>query len=162
MAKKKEAAPWDEKPKAEKKKPVQRGVKVVKPEKILDFNVDKMTLGAVVDKLYELKQERAERQKTVDAVKKAESAVEQYLIDTMPKSDQSGVIGRTAKAVIITSKKPSVTDWDKVYAYIKKNNRFDLLQKRVSDTAVKELWDDGKDVPGVDVYNAKKISLTKK
>jgi len=52
-----------------------------------------------------------------------------------------------------------VTDWDKFYRYIKRNNAFYILQKRVSDVAYREALADRKfkDVPGTEPYT--KIAL---
>lgn len=55
----------------------------------------------------------------------------------------------------ITSKTVANTeDWTQVYAYILKNNMPDLLQKRINQTAYKELRDRGVNIPGLVDYKA--------
>ena len=44
---------------------------------------------------------------------------------------------------------PTVEDWDSLHEHITDTNRFELLQKRVSATAYRELIAAGIDVPGV-------------
>jgi len=44
---------------------------------------------------------------------------------------------------------PTVEDWDQLHDHITKTNQFELLQKRVSATAYRELITSGIDVPGV-------------
>ena len=46
-------------------------------------------------------------------------------------------------------RKPVVTDWDELHDYIAETNNFSLLHARLTDSAVKELWDAGVTVPGV-------------
>ena len=51
-----------------------------------------------------------------------------------------------------------VTDWDKLYAFIKKKNYFHLLQRRVSDPAWRELIEQGKKVPGTTGFTKKRLN----
>ena len=44
---------------------------------------------------------------------------------------------------------PTVEDWDQLHEHIIKTNQFELLQKRMSATAYRELIASGIDVPGV-------------
>lgn len=44
---------------------------------------------------------------------------------------------------------PTVEDWDQLHEHITDTNQFELLQKRVSATAYRELIAAGIDVPGV-------------
>ena len=44
---------------------------------------------------------------------------------------------------------PTVEDWDQLHEHIIKTNQFELLQKRMSATAYRELITTGMDVPGV-------------
>ena len=48
-----------------------------------------------------------------------------------------------------------------VYNFILRNDRFDLLQRRLSDAAVKEMWQDGQSVPGVEPFNVITVSINK-
>ena len=44
---------------------------------------------------------------------------------------------------------PTVEDWDALHQHIINTNQFELLQKRMSATAYRELITSGMDVPGV-------------
>jgi hypothetical protein len=55
----------------------------------------------------------------------------------------------------------SVEDWDALYAFIKKKGRFDLLNRAINQAAVKEMWADGKEVPGVTHFGVVKVSINK-
>ena len=119
------------------------------------------SLAVCADMLYETRTKRLAVQKEVDALQAVESALREHLIDNLPKSQATGVSGKTANAKIMTDFKPRVTDWDKFRAYIIKNKAFELLQKRVSDEAIQERWDAGKEIPGVERFQVVKVSLTK-
>src|SRR5262245_360287 len=117
------------------------------------------TLGACVDLLYTLQQERLELQRQAEEIGKRESVLKEHLIQTIPKSDATGVAGKLARVTIDSKPVPKVNDWPKFYAYIKKHDAFDLLQRRVGEGAVKERWDAKENIPGVERFNAPKVHV---
>jgi hypothetical protein len=119
------------------------------------------SLAQCADLLYTTREERLAKQKEVDALTARESALKEHLINNLPKSDASGVAGKLARVTIVTQAIPRVENWDKLYAYIKKTNSWELLQRRLGDKAVQERWDEGKNVPGVESFNVVKVSLNK-
>lgn len=119
------------------------------------------TLALCADELYKTREARLALQKQVDELTSRESAIKEHLINNLPKSDASGVAGKLARVTIVTKVIAQVKDWDKLYAYIKKNNAFEFLQRRLTDTAIKERWDNGKEVPGVEPFNAVTVSINK-
>lgn len=119
------------------------------------------TLGACADKYYELRQKRLDAQKVVDKIQEEESALREHLINTLPKSEATGTAGKKARVTVVTSQVPQVKDWDAFYKYVKKNGAFDLMQRRLADSAVKERWESGKKVPGVESFTVVKLSVNK-
>lgn len=117
-------------------------------------------LGACADMLFDLKQERLALEKVVDSMKANEKTLTDHIIDNLPKGD-TGACGKHHKAVVVTEAIPRVEDWDKTYAYIKRHNAFELLQRRLNAAAVRERLEDGKTIPGVGSFTAVKVSLTK-
>jgi ribosomal protein L29 len=120
------------------------------------------TLGACVDRLYKLRQERAKHTKKADEIKKQITELKTHLIDCIGKSDAEGVTGRTARVRVLPKTVATVKDWDKFWAYIRRHKAHHLMQRRVASPAVLELWEDGKQVPGVEAYHYKDVSCTKK
>lgn len=118
-------------------------------------------MGACADKLYLLREKRLAMQKEVDAVEAEEKALKEHIIQTLPKSEASGVAGKVARVTVVSKTVPRVADWDKLYKFIKKTGSFDLLQRRLTDTAIQERWEAGKAVPGVETFNAVTVSLNK-
>lgn len=119
------------------------------------------TLGAQVDRLYALRQEVAELNRQLEALKAEKTAIEDHLIDTLPKNDARGVAGRFARATITTRLLPTVKDWAAFYAHVLKTKDFSLMQKRLADAAVRERWDAGKKLPGVEQFTHVGVSITK-
>lgn len=119
------------------------------------------SLGACADRLYELRQQRLAVQKEVDKLAAEEAALREHIINTLPKSEASGIAGKLARVTVVTKQVPQVKDWDAFYKFVKKTGSFDLLQRRLTDQAIKERWEAGKEVPGVEHFNAVSISLNK-
>ena len=119
------------------------------------------TLGGCVDLLYKTRQQRYKLNKAVEALEKLESAISEHLINEVPKGESSGVAGKIARVSLTTKPVPQVTNWEEFYKYVKRTGSFELLQKRLATKAVEERWENKKPVPGVDKYNAIKISLNK-
>ena len=118
-------------------------------------------LGACADKLFELRNKRLAEQKKVDEIAAEESALKNHVIENLPKSEASGVAGKLARVTVVTKQIPQVKDWDAFYKYVKKTGSFDLMQKRLTDAAIKERWEAGKEVPGVEHFNAVSVSINK-
>lgn len=118
-------------------------------------------MGACADRLFELREKRLEEQKKVDAIEAEEKAIKEHIIQNLPKSEASGVAGKVARVTVITKQVPQVKDWDVFYKHVKKTGEFELLQRRLTDTAIRERWDAGKQVPGVESFNAVTLSINK-
>lgn len=120
------------------------------------------TMGKCADRLYELRQKRLEMQKEVDAVAAEERALKQHIIDTLPKSEASGVAGSVACVTVVVKEEPQIKDQDAFRKYLNRTKRFDLAYKlRPSAPAIRELWEEGKEIPGVEKFNVVTISLNK-
>lgn len=119
------------------------------------------TMAACADQYYLLRERRLAEQKKVDAIEAEEKAIKEHIINTLPKSEASGVAGKVARVTVVKKVVAQVKDWDKFFKYIKKTGEFDLMQRRVSDSAVQERWEAGKTVAGVESFNALTLSVNK-
>lgn len=129
-------------------------------KKVVPFKIP-ASLPKVVDMLYQTRQDRLNYDHKSAAMKVHERALREHLIDTLPKSDSTGVAGRLALAQVKIEDTATVTDWEVFYKNLKKTGQFDLLNKALNRSAVKERWNAGKEVPGVGHFDNVKISLTK-
>lgn len=120
-----------------------------------------MELGVLIDSLYNLRQQRLEASKAVDAMKAEEAKLRDQIQLALEESGLAKASGAIATAGLKRSIDPVVEDWDEFYRYIRENNRFDLLQRRVSAPAWRELNDEGTVVYGTTGQEVWDISLTK-
>ncbi len=131
----------------------------MKPKKEV-FKIPKTT-GECADLLYEVKAKRLAMAKIVEQLEENEKALKDHIIQTLPKSNASGVAGRVARVSVYSEDIPQVEDWDAFYKFVKKNDAFELLQRRVATTAMTERLEAKQKIPGVKIFTAKKVSLNK-
>jgi hypothetical protein len=117
-------------------------------------------MGACADLLHDIREQRSAAQKVADDLGAQEKALKNHIIDKLPKGD-TGAAGKFYKVQVTTREIPQVKDWNAFYTYITKKKRFDMLQRRTSDTAITEMWGKGQAVPGVEPFNIVSVSLTK-
>lgn len=106
-------------------------------------------LATKVDAYKALRDKRLEMQKQVDELAKEENALKTELIQLFRDSEVAGITGRLAQITLVQKTVPIVTDWEALYAHIKATGDFELLQRRLTISAVSERWEDNQDVPGV-------------
>lgn len=134
------------------------------------------SLGACADLLFDLRAKRLELDKAAAVAKEAETTLINHIIDSMDK-ESTGASGKHHAVRVVTKQKPQVKDWPAFYAYIAKTKAFDMVQRRLGEAAVldrcefKEVPDPDnpgefktvlkKAPPGVEMFNAVTVSLTK-
>lgn len=118
------------------------------------------SLGATIDLLWSLREERKAAEAVVNGIKEKEAAVEAHLMNNFDKSGLDGAKGKLGLATLKHSTVADVTDWPAFYGYIQKNKAWDLLQKRPSITAIRERWDANKEIPGITPKDITTLSLT--
>lgn len=119
------------------------------------------TLGACADKVFELRQARLAQQKLVDAIEEEEKALKEHIINTLPKSETTGVAGKLARVTVVTKQVPQVKDWESFHKHIKKTGDFDLLSRALGKAAIEARWEAGKKVPGVEAFTTVSLSINK-
>ncbi len=120
-----------------------------------------MTLGEAIDTLYQARAARLAMAKEVKELQVKESAAKAEVLKLLGASGLAKASGKLATAGITTEDVPYIKDWDQVYDYIKSNDRFDLLQKRIGVVAWRDLFKDGILVPGTEAGVDTDLSLTK-
>lgn len=118
-------------------------------------------LAVAVDLLYTTRQARLEIQKQVEALQARETQLREHLINTLPKSDATGIAGKVARATIVTKTEPTVEDWDEFYKWLSRNKAWDCIQRRISAPAIRARWEAHKRVAGVGTINVVSVSLNK-
>jgi hypothetical protein len=119
------------------------------------------SIGLCADLYAEVRELRLAMQKIVDAVKERETEIKEHIINELPKSQNTGAAGKRYRAQVVTKDVPTLKDWDALTAYMTRTGRFDLIYKRLADKPVKDLWEAGEAVPGVEKFKAVDVSITK-
>lgn len=120
------------------------------------------TLGGCADRLYQLRAERQVLTRKARVIEDEEKAIKAHLIDTLPKSQAEGVVGKSARAQVVTRVIAQVRDWDKFYRYVLRTKDFSLMARKPNEAAIKERWENKQKVPGASPFQAVKVSVTKK
>lgn len=126
------------------------------------------------DELWSTQLKRKEAQAIADALEETEKALKNWLIESLPKSNASGVSGKFCRVTVVKKEVPRVEDWPKFYAGIvaeyqkhskkkdgQQDGAFALLQRSVGKSAVQEAWDAGKAIDGVGKFTAVTLSINK-
>ena len=120
-----------------------------------------MELGELIDSLYEQRASRLALEKEAEALKKEEALTRDEIQELLKSVGLTSGRGSKATASITTKETVTVTDWDALYAFIKKEDMPGLLHRRITAALWKELRDSGVDVPGTEPMIVTDISLTK-
>src|SRR5262245_61707920 len=117
-------------------------------------------LGKSIDSLYALRELRLKKQKEVDAMKAEEVVMRQEILATLGEAGLERASGGMATAGLTMAIQPVVLDWEQVHKYVRAENRFELLQRRIGVEAWRELNSSGILVPGTAPQEVFDISLT--
>jgi hypothetical protein len=120
-----------------------------------------MELGETIDLLYETRQRRLDLTKQADELKAQETKLKEELLDILSSIGLEKASGQTATVGIRRNEVPLVIEWEDIHQFIKTSDRFDLLQKRLSAPAWRELYQSGILVPGTVMGIDTELSLTK-
>lgn len=136
--------------------PLDEFLRTYRPPHVIPKN-----FGKAADDLYETREQRLKLAKIVDAMEAHEKKLKAHFIDNLSKKESSGVAGQHARVQIVRDEEPQVQDWEETYKHIKKTGNFELLNRALNKSAVKERWKAGKEVPGVGHFPIVKVSVTK-
>ena len=70
------------------------------------------SVGLCADLYAEVRDLRLAMQKIVDKVKERESEIRNYIINELPKSQNTGAAGKRYRAQIVTKEVPTLKDWN--------------------------------------------------
>ena len=132
------------------------------------------SLGSAADQMKDWENEQGRLNKLAGEAETKRKWLKAWLIENLKKrEDASGVAGVKCSVKLVEKEVPRAENWSLIYkaivndylANVKRNTgqedgAFALLQRRLGDTHVKELWDAKKVVPGVSKFTYKDLSVT--
>ena len=119
-------------------------------------------LGACIDKYYQLRAQRLNLEKEVKERKRTERAYMEHIIASLKAANMANGGGGVANASIKEVEMPTPKNWPEIWEFVKANDAWDILQKRLSGKAVQERWDQDIMIPGIETFTKVSLSLTKK
>ena len=125
-----------------------------------DAELTASELGQLADLYWVAYQDRLAADKVAAALKSDESKHQARLMAEMQRQGLSAVGGARVRLTLSTVPEytPAVKDWAALYAYIKANDAWDMLEKRPGKLASRARWDEGEIIPGVEKFPVYKLS----
>lgn len=123
------------------------------------------TLGASIDLIYQLREQRLLKEKEAESMKEQEKALSEHIQQKFKASEIDGAKGDLATASLQRSTQADIDPeaWGKkTLPWIFKHKAWDLLQKRLSIDAVRARWAERVEIPGVKSITITKLSITKR
>jgi hypothetical protein len=115
----------------------------------------------LIDLYVDCREARLALERRAEEQKKQETWLKEQIEKTLAANKLT--VGGSAKwkATLKSKDKPIVADWSLLYSHIKETDGFDLLQRRLTEAAVKLRWDEALIVPGVERFPITEVSITK-
>lgn len=119
----------------------------------------KLSLGAQIDKMWDIREKKRSLEASIKDLDGQLATIEAELMEDMEANGVDKMTGKHAGVSITSNTVAHVTDWDELWKFILKTKNTQLLQRRVSDPAYRELLEMGKKVPGAEAFIKKRLNL---
>lgn len=117
-------------------------------------------LPDMVDQYIVARDQRLVLERQVAEMEKLEKVLKDAIIAKAKHEGLTAVGAKQGLVKINSLIEPRADDWPSVYAYIKENDAFDLLHRRLTSDAVKARWENGVEIPGVGKAEVWKLSVS--
>lgn len=117
------------------------------------------TVGALIDQMSRLREERRVVAEQDKVLKAAYDATEMQLIEALDKQDTRKGEGKLASASIGEVVVAQKLNWNETMKWVARTKNFQLVQQRISDPAYRELRALGKVIPGLEDFTKRSINL---
>ena len=117
-------------------------------------------LPDLVNRYISVRAQRLAIDKEAASLKEHEDELKKLLVSKFREGNML-VVGSTNGTVKMTpGTEPVCNDWPAFYSYIKEHDAWEMLHKRVTITAVKELLDVGETIPGITLVDTFKLTVS--
>ena len=121
--------------------------------------LDPPTLGATIDKMYALREDKRALDAKIKTIESEMKELEITMFGQLDAQETTKSQGKKASVSITETVVGNVEDWETFWPYIAKNKFWHLVQKRVSDPGLRELWALKKKTPGVVPFTKRTLNL---
>jgi len=107
----------------------------------------------------QIEEKRLEHDRASRKLKTVEDNLRASLIKAMHDDNLTTLETDVIYIGVTQSVRPTIMSWEELEKFIREHNAVDLLQKRLTESAVKLRWDDGIQVPGVGIQTVDKVTV---
>lgn len=118
-------------------------------------------LSKLVDEYHAAREARLKLDREAEKLAELERGFKDAIIAHMEEQKVSTVGGTSCTVKLKITPKPTVKNWQEVYEYVKSNDAFDVLYKRVNEKAISERQEQGEEVPGLEWFLVATLSVSK-
>lgn len=118
-----------------------------------------VSIGPTIDKLCELRDAKRALDAKVAEIETEYKTLEEQLMEKLDAEGTTAGKGTKASASITSGVVGNVTDWAAFEAFVIKKKFTHLFQRRLSDPAIRELFEKGMKVPGVEPFTKRRLNL---
>lgn len=118
-------------------------------------------IADIISELLQMKADLSAINKEAESIKREISVLEGEIINYLRQQDVQSLSTTGGRVTLVKEVVPTVTNWDAVFDFVKNNDAFYLLQKRISSTAWREFTQQEGDIEGIEAYETTKLSTRK-
>lgn len=118
-----------------------------------------LPLGSMIDNLWQLREDKRKSEAATKLIEKDIEAAETELLERLDKEGMDKATGKLGTISVGEALVGTIEDWDAFTAFLAKTKNFQLVQRRISYVAYRELLGMGKPVPGIKPFTKRKLNL---
>ncbi len=117
-------------------------------------------LGNLIDQLNTIRETKRKLQEKIDEQDAAYKALEEQLMGRLDAEGMDKATGKTATISVSSSTSFSIKDDSKFFAWMARTKNFQLMQRRISDPAAREVLEMKRgEIPGLEAFTKKRLNL---
>lgn len=116
-------------------------------------------LGTLIDGIWSLRESKRALEAQIKELEGKIAEKETALMERLDKEGADKATGKKASVSISETQVANIVDFDALAAFVKKTGYFHLFQRRVADTACRELWEQGKAIPGLEPFTKRRLNV---
>lgn len=121
-----------------------------------------MNISELIDEIVRVKANREKLNTDAAELTKTLAVLEKDLMEAMAAAGTVKAASDAGHSCKMEKKVyPAIKDWSLFYDYVQKTNSFDLLHKRLSNTAFRDRWAAGEEIPGTSSSEIWEVAITK-
>lgn len=123
----------------------------------------KNKIGQKIDLYYDVRERKRELNQEIKKLEEMLAALKDELISIMELEGLQKASGEKATASLVARAYPAVEDWETFLAWAVKNERYDMVQRRVNEAPFREFLElQNLTPPGLNTYIETRLNLRRR